>query len=109
MYGARKENLKETFVQLCICIFRFFICELLNLFNVSLQVYLIDSMLGGEFSRFGINVSYISSRSFFVFSHQVISHAMLDDEERMDPMAKVFPKITKCTFHNFGSSGTIQQ
>ena len=34
---------------------------------------------------------------------------MLDDEERIDPMARIFPKITKCTFHNFGASGTIQK
>ena len=36
---------------------RFFICEILNLLNVSLQVYLIDSMLGGEFSTYGLNVN----------------------------------------------------
>merc|ERR1712071_504621 len=25
-----------------------------------------------------------------------------------DPMSKVFPKVTKCTFHKFGASGTTQ-
>jgi len=73
---------------------RFFICEVLNLINVSLQVYLIDSMLGGEFTTFGLNV---------------LTFAMLDDEERVDPMVKIFPKITKCTFNNYGSSGTVQK
>merc|ERR1712107_134536 len=29
--------------------------------------------------------------------------------ERQDPMVTVFPKVTKCTFHNFGSSGSIQR
>ena len=89
-------------------IFRFFICEVLNLLNVSLQVYLIDSMLGGEFSTFGINVchaQYFNSTSY----SQVLSFAMLDDEERTDPMARIFPKITKCTFNNFGASGTVQK
>jgi hypothetical protein len=40
---------------------------------------------------------------------KVLHFAMLDDEERTDPMVKIFPKVTKCTFHNFGASGTIQQ
>ena len=40
---------------------------------------------------------------------QVLHFALLDDEERTDPMVKIFPKVTKCTFHNFGASGTIQQ
>jgi hypothetical protein len=29
-------------------------------------------------------------------------------EERVDPMSKVFPKVTKCTFNDYGSSGTVQ-
>ena len=28
-------------------------------------------------------------------------------EERADPMNIVFPKVTKCTFHKYGPSGTI--
>ena len=30
------------------------------------------------------------------------------DEERVDPMSKVFPRVTKCTFQKYGPSGTIQ-
>ena len=66
----------------------------MNLANVSLQIFLIDRLLGGEFSTYGF---------------QVLSFAMLDDEERLDPMVRIFPKVTKCTFHNFGQSGTIQK
>ena len=33
----------------------------------------------------------------------------LTPEEREDPMARVFPKMTKCTFHKFGPSGTVQK
>ena len=40
---------------------------------------------------------------------KVLNFAMLDDEERTDLMVKIFPKVTKCTFHNSGASGTIQQ
>ena len=28
-------------------------------------------------------------------------------EDRADPMNVVFPKMTKCTFHKYGPSGTI--
>merc|ERR1719362_1701450 len=31
----------------------------------------------------------------------------LEDDQRLDPMAKVFPKVSKCTFHKYGPSGTI--
>jgi len=55
---------------------------------------LIDRLLDGEFTTYGL---------------QVLAFAMLDDEERHDPMVRIFPKVTKCTFHNFGASGTIQQ
>ena len=66
----------------------------MNLANCSIQIYLIDRLLGGEFTTYGL---------------QVLAFAMLDDEERDDPMVRIFPKVTKCTFHNFGASGTIQQ
>ena len=31
------------------------------------------------------------------------------EELREDPMARVFPKMTKCTFHKFGPSGTVEK
>lgn len=58
------------------------------------QVVVIDRLLGGEFSTYGLQAARL---------------ATLPDEERSDPMATVFPKVTKCTFHNFGSSGTVQR
>ena len=33
---------------------KFVICEFLNIFNSSLQVYLIDKLLGGEFTTYGL-------------------------------------------------------
>merc|ERR1711892_690642 len=66
----------------------------MNLFNCILQIYLIDRMFGGEFTTYGI---------------KVLQFINLDDEERSDPMVKIFPKVTKCIFHNFGASGTIQE
>ncbi|XP_023329396.1 innexin inx2 isoform X2 [Eurytemora carolleeae] len=73
-------------------VFKFLGCEFLNLINIFGQMYLMDAFLGGEFSTYGSDVLRMTG---------------LDDEERVDPMAKVFPKVSKCTFHKYGPSGTI--
>ena len=31
------------------------------------------------------------------------------EEERVDPLAVVFPKVAKCSFHKFGASGTVER
>lgn len=72
----------------------FFLCEFLNFVNVVGQIYLVDSFLGGEFSTYGSKV--------FQFSEW-------DPSVRFDPMIKVFPRLTKCTFHMYGSSGDVQK
>lgn len=33
----------------------------------------------------------------------------MNQENRSDPMVEVFPRITKCTFHKYGASGSIQK
>ena len=48
----------------------------------------------GEFSRYGSDLLAISE---------------LPPEEREDPMSRVFPKMTKCSFHKFGPSGTVEK
>lgn len=70
------------------------ICEALSFLNVILQMYLIDSFLGGEFSTYGT---------------RVINFTDWDDSVRYDPMVRVFPRLTKCTFHRYGSSGDVQK
>jgi len=52
-----------------------------------------DYFLGGEFTTYG---------------SEVIAMAQKSHEDRYDPMARVFPKMAKCTFHKSGPSGTIQ-
>ena len=39
---------------------------------------------------------------------QVFNFANMEPEERVDPMSKVFPRMTKCNFHKYGGSGTIE-
>jgi len=74
--------------------FRFFLCEFLNFINVVGQIYFMDFFLGGEFTTYGTDV---------------LAMTELDQSERVDPMARVFPKMTKCTFHKFGPSGTVEK
>lgn len=74
--------------------YRFFLCEVLNFINVLGQIYFMDFFLDGEFSTYGSDV---------------VRFTEMEPEERIDPMAKVFPKVTKCTFHKYGPSGTVQK
>jgi len=74
--------------------FRFFACEFLNLANVLFQIYFMDFFLGGEFTTYG---------------SEVLAMTEMENDQRTDPMARVFPKITKCTFHKFGASGSVQK
>ena len=53
-----------------------------------------DVFLGGEFSQYGT---------------RVLGFTQEDQDERIDPMIYVFPRTTKCTFHKFGSSGTVEK
>ena len=66
---------------------------MLNFINVIGQIFFIDTFLDGEFSTYGM---------------RVFEYSGLEFEDRPDPMAVVFPKVTKCTFHKYGPSGTVQ-
>ena len=63
--------------------FRFFFCELLNFVNVVGQIYFMDFFLGGEFTTYGSDVLAMSE---------------LPQEDRYDPMATVFPKVSHQIF-----------
>ena len=72
---------------------KFYLCEVLNFVNVIFQIIFTDYFLGNSFSDYGL---------------EALKWASEDLENRVDPMSKVFPRMTKCTFFKFGSSGTIQ-
>ena len=58
--------------------FRFFLCEMLNFANVVGQIFFMDFFLGGEFTTYGSDV---------------IAMTELEQEQRTDPMSRVFPKV----------------
>ena len=47
--------------------------------------------------------------AFFTFGLEVIAFAERDQEDRLDPMVYIFPRMTKCTFHKFGTSGEVKK
>lgn len=72
----------------------FILCEILNFINVIGQIYFMDLFLGGEFTNYGPSV---------------VQYTNMNQEDRVDPMVKVFPRVTKCTFHAYGPSGDVQR
>ncbi|KYN30555.1 Innexin inx1 [Trachymyrmex septentrionalis] len=75
-------------------VYRYFACEVLCLVNIIGQLYLMNRFFDGEFLSYGLRVLQFSDTP---------------QEERIDPMVYVFPRVTKCIFHKYGASGTIQQ
>ncbi|XP_055616292.1 innexin inx3 [Toxorhynchites rutilus septentrionalis] len=72
----------------------YFICEALNFINVVGNIFFVDKFLGGAFLTYGSDVLKFSD---------------MDQENRSDPMIEIFPRVTKCTFHKYGASGSIQK
>ncbi len=60
------------------------VIEFVNLITVITNIYFIDFFLGGEFSTYGT---------------RVLDFLDADPELRIDPMATVFPRVTKCSFY----------
>ncbi|XP_057326132.1 innexin inx1 [Microplitis mediator] len=74
-------------------VYRYFVCEVLCVINIFVQLYLMNRFFDGEFMSYGLRVLQFSDTP---------------QEERVDPMVYVFPRVTKCIFHKYGASGTIQ-
>lgn len=72
----------------------FFICDILNFINVIGQMFFINKFLGGVFLSYGTQVLHFSE---------------MEPEDRTDPLVDVFPRLTKCTFHKYGPSGSIEK
>jgi len=45
----------------------------------------------------------------WTYGSDVLNYTGMESEDRPDPMKTVFPKVTKCTFHKYGASGTIEK
>ncbi|KAA0201477.1 hypothetical protein HAZT_HAZT007217 [Hyalella azteca] len=46
----------------------------------------------------------------YIITHiKVVNYSNMDQTERVDPMIYIFPRMTKCIFHKYGSSGSIER
>lgn len=101
-YLEEKQNKKKILLEYLMShikrhttyVIRYWICEALCLVNIIVQMYLMNKFFDGEFLSYGWKVMDFSEES---------------QENRVDPMVYVFPRVTKCTFHKFGPSGTIEK
>lgn len=73
---------------------RYYFCEFLSFINVVAQMFLLDLIFEGEFMRYGLNV--------IDFTQAV------NQESRIDPMIRIFPRVTKCKFHRYGPSAGLE-
>lgn len=71
---------------------KYFLCEILCLLNLIIQMSFMNWFFDGQFWTFGFDV---------------LCYARGGRE--MNPMLFVFPRMTKCTFHSYGYSGDIQK
>jgi len=72
---------------------KYYFTEFLNVANVFFNIWLLDIFLGGAFMKYGLDV---------------LSFPGLDPKVRTDPMMKLFPRMSKCTFNVYGPTGDIQ-
>ena len=75
---------------------KYFICNyILNAVILGFIWWCMNSLLDGKFMTYG--------NDFFNF----YSSTENERKTKINPMERVFPKMTKCTFYKFGLSGTI--
>ena len=84
-------------------VYKFIFCEFLNLINIIGQMYLMDVFFGGQFTTSAIYGSEVLS----VTSMDMDMYRMDMDMDSMD-MEKRVDMASKCTFHKYGTAGTIQ-
>ncbi|XP_045452166.1 innexin inx7 [Melitaea cinxia] len=66
--------------------------EVVNLLHIMFQIWIVNVFLNGGFISLGSKVLHPSQWGKIA-----------------DPLELIFPKVTKCTFHKYGPSGSLQQ
>ena len=100
--------------------YKYIFCEFLCLINVMGQIWYNDWFFDGQFLTYGLEVLRRGSQGLesalaAAESQPNISVSPNESinthtaEARLHPMLLMFPRITKCTFYDYGSSGDIQR
>lgn len=69
-------------------------CQILFIFNLLFNMWFMNRFLDGMFLSYGWDV---------------LRFIDTDQEYRTDPMIVIFPRVTKCDFNSYGSSGSIEK
>ncbi|CAL4122854.1 unnamed protein product [Meganyctiphanes norvegica] len=77
--------------------FKFFFCEIVNLINVIMQIFITDKFLGYQFLSYGSRVVQFRDEPSY-----------LDSSSPVHPMDEVFPKMSRCLMYTLGSSTTLR-
>ncbi len=92
--------------------YRYFFCEVLAAGNIIGRIYnlfMLACIINFCFAGQMFLMDKFFEGAFFTFGLEVIAFAERDQEDRLDPMIYVFPRMTKCTFHKFGASGEVEK
>lgn len=73
---------------------KYLVCEVMCLVNLVGQMAFLDTVFFNEYFYFGIEV--------LMYFHSSIPGSMIN------PLVRIFPKVTSCTYRYFGSTGKIQ-
>jgi len=71
---------------------KYVLMEFANLINIIFQIYMMNVFLGGEFVLYGIKMFWNISGDYM---------------KRTDIFTTIFPRVTKCTFHDYASAGIV--
>ncbi|BAF45621.1 e1.1 [Tranosema rostrale ichnovirus] len=75
-------------------VYKYYTCELLSFINIVGQIYFMNAFIGEDFQYYGI---------YLIIFQQHLNGRMTN------PMEKVFPTMTKCSYEKFGPSGTVEK
>lgn len=114
---------------------KYFLCELICLVNLIAQLWATNKFFDGQFLRYGLDVLQYSSSSLSSQSGSIngqisssttignssslsstLPNGAIQQQQQpspqrrmVDPMTYIFPRMTKCTYYDFGSSGDVQK
>ena len=72
-----------------------FLCaEILCFVHLVIEIWFVNILLSGQFLRLGMD--------WLHYSHD-------DQPAEYDPLIRIFPRMTKCLFHKYGYSGSIEK
>lgn len=72
---------------------RFIYSEIFCLLHLAVEIWFINVFLNGQFIKLG---------------YQWLTYDSEQLDNRDDPLIRVFPRLSKCQFHKYGFSGSIE-